>query len=71
MKNIKQWLIKNGYTFREYDDCIMVNTDYEGWFAPSEIYYTHNKISAYINRCHRNFYTESRGSHTGLLIAER
>ena len=73
MKSLEKWLLENGYNFKKItlsdgNTAIMVNTDYEGMYAPKEVYTIHETIRKHLKRCRTAFKTESRGSHTALLI---
>jgi hypothetical protein len=74
MKNIELWLTENGFTFEkgvleENKRYIMVDTNYEGMYAPKE---TYQKIAQIENKIKhfKSVKGESRGSRTGYLIYE-
>ena len=75
MKNITQWLDKNGlkYKINEYsfDDGIragiMVDTNYYGEQPPPETMKLQSMIANKIHRC-KSWTCESRGHYTGMLI---
>ena len=74
MKNIELWLVENGFTFEkgvleENKHYIMVDTNYEGMYAPKETYQKIARIENKIKR-YKSVKGESRGSRTGYFIYE-
>lgn len=73
MKNIKNWLAKKGYEFKE----IKMQDGKEGLmlsFSDNTVddlkksIKIGNEISKYINKYHEGFKAEFRGNYTGLII---
>lgn len=80
LNKIAKWLDKNGLKYEivhwrisrtKHTDAIMVDNDYEGLYAPTEVYYILNKVRNYIRRYHSKFSVEPCGCYTGILIIDR
>lgn len=80
MKQIQNWLNKNGYTFKivKYNmgvngspiDTIIVDTNYLGMHPTKEVLDKHRDISSYIRKYKKDFKTQQVGHYTGLQIWE-